>query len=146
VMGSPAQLPQARPSAPPAPTAQTGGVPGTSSGAPVNAPVSDPLLARSAAPAGETPEPPVVTLKAKAGLFECASKASVQVKSVAADANSMVMKWGQKDFTLRGGHTPSGALRYEDARAGLAWIIIVGKAMLLDTKAGRPLANDCKER
>ena len=36
-----------------------------------------------------------------------------------------------------------GALRYEDDASGLVWIVIVGKSMLLDTRQGKQLANDC---
>ena len=52
--------------------------------------------------------------------------------------------WEKKDYTLRAVNARSGALRYEDAASGLVWLVIVGKAMLLDTKHGKQLANDCK--
>jgi hypothetical protein len=38
----------------------------------------------------------------------------------------------------------SGALRYEDPQSGLVWLVIATKSMLLDTKHGRQLANECK--
>ncbi len=38
----------------------------------------------------------------------------------------------------------SGALRYEDSQSGLVWLVIATKSMLLDTKHGRQLANECK--
>jgi hypothetical protein len=38
----------------------------------------------------------------------------------------------------------SGALRYEDPKSGLVWLVIPSKSMLLDTKKGRQLANECK--
>ena len=37
-----------------------------------------------------------------------------------------------------------GALRFEDKASGLTWITITGKSMLLDTRQGRQLANDCR--
>ena len=40
--------------------------------------------------------------------------------------------------------TQTGALRLEDKASGLTWITIPGKSMLLDTKQGRQLANDCR--
>ncbi len=41
-------------------------------------------------------------------------------------------------------HARSGALRYEDDKSGIVWLIIAGKSMLLDTKHGRQLANECR--
>jgi hypothetical protein len=34
-------------------------------------------------------------------------------------------------------------VRYEDRRSGLTWIKIPTKSMLLDSRMGEPLANDC---
>jgi hypothetical protein len=117
-----------------------------SSGAPVAVPQSGPLLTPPLPPTSrEAPqEAPIVALRARPGIFTCELGRQVLIKEVANDSNSMIVNWQKRDITLRGGHTASGALRYEDARSGLAWIIIVGKAMLLDTRKGQQLANECK--
>jgi hypothetical protein len=41
-------------------------------------------------------------------------------------------------------NTQSGALRYEDGASGLVWIVITDKSMLLDTRQGKQLANECR--
>ncbi len=119
---------------------------GMSSGAPIAVPQSGPLLTPALPPTSrEAPQDaPIVVLRAKPGVFTCELGRQVLIKEVANDSNSMIVNWQKRDITLRGGHTASGALRYEDARTGLAWIIIVGKAMLLDTRKGQQLANECK--
>ena len=45
---------------------------------------------------------------------------------------------------MSGISSASGALRYEDPDAGLTFLIIVGKAMLLDSHKGQQLANECR--
>ena len=79
-----------------------------------------------------------------AGIYRCELNRSVDVRQVAADMQSAVVRWNKKDYTLRAVSARSGALRYEDAASGLVWIMIVGKSMLLDTRHGKQLANECK--
>lgn len=79
-----------------------------------------------------------------AGTYRCELNRKVDVRHVANDLQSAVLHWDRRDYTMRAVNTASGALRYEDAASGLVWIVIVGKSMLLDTKLGRQLANECK--
>ena len=79
-----------------------------------------------------------------AGVYNCDLNRKVDVREVSADMRSAVVRWATKDYTLRAVKARTGALRYEDEASGLVWIVIVGKSMLLDTKAGKQLANDCR--
>ncbi|MBN9429768.1 MAG: MliC family protein [Burkholderiales bacterium] len=79
-----------------------------------------------------------------AGVYRCELNRSVHVRQVSADLQSAVLNWNKKDYTLRAVNARTGALRYEDPKSGLVWLVIVGKSMLLDTKLGRQLANECK--
>lgn len=79
-----------------------------------------------------------------AGVYRCELNRSVHVRQVAPDLQSAVLHWNKKDYTLRAVNARTGALRYEDPVSGLVWLVIVGKSMLLDTKQGRQLANECK--
>ena len=63
---------------------------------------------------------------------------------VAPAGQSMDISWLGKDASLQAVRASSGALRFENVQAGLVWIVIVGKSMLLDSRAGRTLANECK--
>ncbi len=42
--------------------------------------------------------------------------------------------------------TTTGAVRLEDKASGLVWIQIPAKSMLLNSKQGLQLANECKVR
>jgi len=79
-----------------------------------------------------------------AGIYRCELNRSVHVRQVSADLQSAVLHWDKKEYTLRAVNARTGALRYEDPKSGLVWLVIVGKSMLLDTKQGRQLANECK--
>lgn len=79
-----------------------------------------------------------------AGVYKCELNRSVQIRSVASDQQTAVLRWDKKDYTLKAVQALSGALRYEDPGSGLVWLVIVGKSMLLDTKQGKQLANECR--
>ena len=79
------------------------------------------------------------------GAYRCELGRSVQVRDVSADMRTAVLRWGSRDYTLRAVQARSGALRYEDETSGLAWIVIPGTSMLLDTRAGQRLASGCRD-
>jgi Membrane-bound lysozyme-inhibitor of c-type lysozyme len=79
----------------------------------------------------------------KTGVYQCELNRSVHVRHVSADMQSAVVNWDKKDYTMKAVNARTGALRYEDQASGLVWLVIVGKSMLLDTKHGKQLANEC---
>lgn len=83
-------------------------------------------------------------LSMRSGTYKCDLDRRVVVRSVSADQSLAVLNWNKRDYQLKAVSTASGALRYEDQGSGLTWITIVGKSMLLDTRQGKQLANDCK--
>lgn len=78
------------------------------------------------------------------GLYRCELNRRVLVRRIADDGRSVVVNWLNKDHTLVAVVSRAGALRFDDAATGLAWITIPGKSMLLDTKKGQQLANECR--
>ncbi len=82
--------------------------------------------------------------KFPAGVYRCELNRSVDVEQVAPDMQSAVLRFDKKEYRMKAVHARTGALRYEDAQSGLVWLIIAGKSMLLDTKHGKQLANECK--
>ena len=78
------------------------------------------------------------------GAYRCELGRSVQVRTVSADLRTTELRWAGGDYTLRSVEARSGALRYEDAASGLAWIVLKDRSMLLDTRAGQRLANACR--
>jgi hypothetical protein len=76
------------------------------------------------------------------GKFQCDIGRSVTVS--AKDDNNVDLNWQGKMYALAKVPTSSGAMRFEDKTSGLVWIQIPAKSMLMDSKAGRQLAQDCK--
>jgi hypothetical protein len=76
------------------------------------------------------------------GNFKCDIGRTVDVS--AKDDNNVDLKWQGKMYALSKVPTSSGAMRFEDKASGLVWIQIPAKSMLMDSKAGRQLAQDCK--
>jgi hypothetical protein len=60
------------------------------------------------------------------------------------DANNIGMRWQTQLLSMRRVSTTTGADRFENKRYGLIWIGIPAKGMLLDSKKGQQLANECR--
>jgi membrane-bound inhibitor of C-type lysozyme len=130
---TPAPQPAPAPSAPAAnPQLAAAGQSSQSSSAPASQP--------TAAPQASGPEP---TMRLETGLYRCELGQRVTVKRIAPDRSSIVVNWAGKDYTMKSVASPSGALRFEDVKAGLVWLAIVGKSQLLNSKRGQRLANEC---
>lgn len=98
-----------------------------------------------AAPSVATPpEAAAAGIVLEPGLYRCDLNRQVVVRRVATDGQSVVLQWNKRDYTLTAVLSRAGALRYDDIVSGLAWITIPGKSMLLDTKKGSQLAQDCR--
>ena len=80
----------------------------------------------------------------KKGTYRCELNRKVRVTKVSTDQSLAVLRWGKRNYTMRVVNARSGALRYEHKKSGLTWITVVGKSMLLDTKRGKQLANECR--
>ena len=129
----------------------------TQPSAPVSAPPTPVAVAPAPAPAPAPAAPPPTPdnssassptegkpISVQAGLHRCELGKRVLVKRVASDAASVQVNWGGKDYTMKAVGTQSGAKRFEESKAGLAWVVISAKAFLLNTKQGQILANECK--
>jgi hypothetical protein len=63
----------------------------------------------------------------------------------ATDSEHMALRWQQRVHRMTRVSTSTGANRFENSRYGLVWIGIPAKGMLLDSKRGQQLANECKD-
>jgi hypothetical protein len=61
------------------------------------------------------------------------------------DDKHIGLRWKQRLHRLTRVDTSTGASRFENRKFGLVWIGIPAKGMLLDSKQGRQLANECKD-
>lgn len=60
------------------------------------------------------------------------------------DAAHIALRWKKRLHRLSRVGTTTGALRFENKTFGLTWIGIPSKGILLDSKIGRQLANNCQ--
>ena len=60
------------------------------------------------------------------------------------DEKHVAMRWKKRLYRLTKVDTTTGAKRFENKKAGLVWIGIPAKGMLLDSIRGQQLANECK--
>ncbi len=56
----------------------------------------------------------------------------------------VALRWNKQLLRMRRIATTTGAIRFESKRHGLVWIGIPSKSLLLDSKKGQQLANECK--
>lgn len=76
--------------------------------------------------------------------FHCELGTNLTIYEKANDNKSIGLKWNKKVHELTRVETTTGANRFENRQAGLVWIGIPAKGMLLDSKKGHQLANECK--
>lgn len=75
--------------------------------------------------------------------YSCANGSKLTVYRNPTDPDNVALRWGDKITRMKRVQTASGAERLEHEKRGLVFIGIPAKAMLLDSRHGRQLANDC---
>ena len=76
--------------------------------------------------------------------YNCALGDKVTIFSNATDDKHIALRWNKRLMRLSRVETTTGANRYENRRQGMVWIGIPAKGILLDSKKGQQLANECK--
>ena len=76
--------------------------------------------------------------------FNCELGNKITIYTNEADDKHIALRWKKRLHRLTRVGTTTGAQRYENPLYGLIWIGIPAKAMLLDSKQNRQLANECK--
>jgi hypothetical protein len=76
--------------------------------------------------------------------FSCELGNKLTIYENGNDKNRIGLKWNKKVHELTRVETSTGANRFENKDAGLVWIGIPAKGMLLDSKKGQQLANECR--
>jgi hypothetical protein len=76
--------------------------------------------------------------------YKCALGDEVTMYEHPADDKQVEMRWHHRMHHMMRVDTTTGATRYENQQAGLVWIGIPAKGMLLDSKKGQQLANECR--
>ncbi|HEY4075282.1 MAG TPA: hypothetical protein VGM52_19475 [Herbaspirillum sp.] len=76
--------------------------------------------------------------------FSCELGNKVTIFKNEGDEKYIAIRWDKRIRRLQRVPTTTGANRFENHLAGLVWIGIPAKSMLLDSKGGHQLANECE--
>lgn len=76
--------------------------------------------------------------------LQCELGNKVTLYHNAEDDQNIALRWHKRVHRMARVGTSTGAHRYENQKIGLVWIGIPGKGMLLDSKKGHQLANECR--
>jgi hypothetical protein len=80
------------------------------------------------------------------GSFACEMGNKVELRMEGRVTDGVTLVWKGNSYTMSPVSTTTGAVRLENKGEGLVWIQIPSKSMLLNSKIGQQLANDCKAR
>lgn len=100
--------------------------------------------AAKAAPAAEPTEPEPDVADTVTTEYNCELGNKVTTYHNDNDDSHIAIRWKKRLHRLTRVGTTTGAQRFENQVFGLIWIGIPAKAMLLDSKLNRQLANECK--
>lgn len=77
------------------------------------------------------------------GSFSCAFGITVNLAPDSRMKGRFVLGSGNKRYTLYPAPTTNGAVRLEDNSAGIVWLQLPSKSMLVSQKEGRRIADEC---
>lgn len=126
--------------------------------APIVAPAPPPVVSSpppvAIAPVAPAPAPAVTTaaqsapvgkgLVAEPGLYRCELTQTVALKRLIDGGKKIVIGFRGKDYEMTQVQSDTGALRFENPTAGYTWIMLANSAILLNSKLGQRVANQCK--
>ena len=77
------------------------------------------------------------------GRADCEFKQYVVVERVGASGGSFRGRHSGNTYNMVPEETTTGAVRLEDKRAGVVWLQIANKSMLMNSKIGQRMVDDC---
>jgi hypothetical protein len=77
------------------------------------------------------------------GKMPCELAAHVSVKPDALGAGRFILELGRQKYSMVPVPTLTGAIRLEDSVAGVVWLQLSNKSMLMSQKLGKRLADEC---
>ena len=76
--------------------------------------------------------------------YQCELGNSLTIHQSQIDNSYIALYWKKHLHRMKRVETTTGANRFENKKHGLVWIDIPAKGMLLDSKKGQQLANECR--
>jgi hypothetical protein len=77
------------------------------------------------------------------GVQQCEFKQTVHVESAPEKAGYFHVLFKGKTYVLAPEPTTTGAVRLEDKKAGVVWLQIANKSMLMNAKIGQRMVDEC---
>ena len=90
-----------------------------------------------------SPEQMAIADRVVLGKMPCELAAHINVKPDARGAGRFILELGRQKYSMVPVPTLTGAIRLEDSTAGVVWLQLSNKSMLMSQKLGRRLADDC---
>lgn len=85
-----------------------------------------------------------VAAKVHVGTLPCELGQTVVLVPDAGQPGYFTLRMGRNDYRVAPEETTTGAIRLEDKAAGIVWLQLANKSMLMSQKQGRRLADDCR--
>jgi hypothetical protein len=82
--------------------------------------------------------------RAYQGVYACEFNQTLDIAPNAKNAGYLDVKWKKDVFTMKPVLSSTGALRLEDVRGQTLMVQIANKSMLMDTRVGQRLVDDCQ--
>lgn len=102
------------------------------------------LAAGSAISADLTPGQIDAAARVYTGVADCDQGQQVKLTPVAGQTGHFKLEYKKTSYTLVPEETTTGAVRLEDKKAGIVWLQIPSKSMLMNAKIGQRVADGCK--
>lgn len=77
------------------------------------------------------------------GVQQCEFKQTVDVETAPEKAGYFRLNFKGKKYLLAPEPTTTGAVRLEDKKAGVVWLQIANKSMLMNAKIGQRMVDEC---
>lgn len=111
---------------------------------PAKKPIKKKTESKVAAPVTEEDEAEPDIAGSTATDFSCELGNKVTIYRIQNDDTHIALRWKKRLMRLTKVDTTTGAHRFENSKIGLVWLGIPAKGILLDSKKGQQLANECK--
>ena len=105
-------------------------------------PASIPAIAASPVPDVQVQE--AVAGQVHTGQMACELGNFVTVTANPQQPNHFIVKMNKHTFAMSPVETTTGAVRLEDAQAGAMWLQLANKSMLMNSKLGQRMADECQ--
>ena len=91
-----------------------------------------------------TPAELVIASRVQVGNLPCELGQTVVLAPDATKEGMFTLRLGKETYAVSPEETTTGAIRLEDKAAGIVWLQLANKSMLMSQKFGKRLADECK--